>query len=77
MNTIQSQWEKFASMTLPKEASETQRTEMRRAFYAGAYAMLAMMSFEVTEVSDDAGVEIIEGLHQEARLFFEQVGVST
>jgi hypothetical protein len=33
------QWNSFARQVLPADVSEVQRTEMRRAFYAGAQAL--------------------------------------
>ena len=34
------QWDSFARAVLPKDAPAVQRTEMRRAFYAGAQGIL-------------------------------------
>lgn len=34
------QWNSFAQAVLPRDASATQRREMRRAFYAGAQGIL-------------------------------------
>lgn len=36
MNTIQSEWEHFRKGTISKDASITQISELRNAFYAGA-----------------------------------------
>jgi hypothetical protein len=43
MNTLQSKWASFERDVVPKGASAIQRTEMRRAFYAGAAATSATM----------------------------------
>jgi len=74
MNTIQEQWNSFASLVVPKNAPPVQRQEMKRAFYAGAEA-LARIQFVISgpDMSEDAGVQILEGCHEELRLFAHQV----
>lgn len=69
MNTIQSQWETFAAAVLPQEAPEVQRSEMRRAFYAGSYGMLCQMTGPVAEVSEEAGCAMIDGYVKECEQF--------
>lgn len=70
MNTIQQAWETFERDVVPKDAGRVQRTEMKRAFYAGATAALSVTS-AIGEhgISEDAGVAILEGLHQEVIRF--------
>ena len=41
MRSVEEEWESFARAVLPPNCSTVQRWEMRRAFYAGAWAMLA------------------------------------
>lgn len=74
MNTIDEQWALFAKMVLPKDAPPVQQQEMRRAFYAGAGSILRMQ-WEIGDaaVSEDAGVQIMEGWHDECRRFAQQV----
>ncbi len=74
MNTIQEQWESFAALVVPKDAPPVQRQEMRRAFYAGAEAM-TRIQFAVGDkaMSEDAGVQVLEGCHDELRRFARQV----
>lgn len=74
MNTIAEQWALFSAAVMPKDAPPVQRQEMRRAFYAGAEAALRMQ-FAIGDkaVSEDAGVAIIEGWHDECRRFAQQV----
>ena len=70
MNTIQQHWESYAAEVIPADAGATQRTECRRAFYAGAHAMLGTFwGLGSMDVSEDAGVAVIEGLYQEAQAF--------
>ena len=77
MRTIQAKWESYRDNVLPKGCHENQIIETQRAFYAGAYVMLNMMSYDISAESEAAAVEIIKGLHREARQFMEQVGIST
>lgn len=70
MRTIADQWALFERAVMPKDAPAVQRQEMRRAFYAGCEGMLRLQ-FEIgaKSVSEDAGVRIIEGWHDECRRF--------
>lgn len=74
MNTIQTQWEKFSSLVVPKDASPVQKQEMRRAFYAGAEAMSKIL-FAIGDqsLSEDAGAQILEGCQDEINRFALQV----
>ena len=74
MNTIQEQWESFATRVVPKDAPAIQRKEMRRAFYAGAEAMMRI-NFAIghDSISEDAGIQILNGCQDECRRFAEQV----
>ena len=74
MNTIADQWAAFEVLVMPKDAPPVQRQEMRRAFYAGAEAMLRLQH-AATEpgISENAGVMMLEGWHDECRRFAQQV----
>lgn len=70
MRTIQHAWESFAAAVLSPDAGAVQRREMRRAFYAGAHATLTVMrGLGEPEVSEDAGVAVLESLSQESQAF--------
>lgn len=70
MRTIQKHWEGYKNLVLPPHASDIQIEECRRAFYAGAISCLNVMDSVGDEsISENAGVEIIEGLHQELESF--------
>lgn len=73
MKTIQQEWELFAkSIFRRQKISETQRTEMRKAFFAGATAMLAMVQETgEPEVSEDEGVAHLDALHDELLAFMQ------
>jgi hypothetical protein len=74
MNTIQSKWELFERLVIPKDAPEIQRKEMRRAFYAGAEAIL-QLQFVIGEesISEDAAMAMLTGLHSECAQFGQQI----
>jgi hypothetical protein len=76
MNTLQSQWEEFERLILPKggEFSEVQRKEMKRAFYCGAQSVLVLM-FNMSDgsIGEDAAVLMIEQWHDECRQFGKDV----
>lgn len=63
-------WESFEREVVPREAGEVQRTEMRRAFYGGAWAVLcAAYGIGDESVSEEQGVEILAGLIRECETF--------
>lgn len=69
MNTIQQQWDLF-KLLIPLDASPVQVEETKTAFYAGAQAILTMQyAMSCREVSDDAGVHMIQGWHEECSDF--------
>lgn len=74
MNTIQHQWDAFRALVVPQDAPPMQVREMRRAFYAGAEAM-SRINFAVGDanVSEQAGIEILEGVQDELARFAQQV----
>lgn len=53
---------------MPNDAPEIQVNEMKLAFLGGASALLALTT-EISCHSEDAGVEMLEGLHDECRRF--------
>lgn len=74
MNTIRKQWDIFNTTVIPADAPAIQRKEMRRAFYAGAEALLRI-NFEIggENVSEDQGMTILNGLNEECFDFAKQV----
>ena len=74
MNTVQEQWQIFEALVVPKNAPPVQRQEMRRAFYAGAEAMMRIQwNIGDSSVSEDAGIQILEGCRDELKRFAQQV----
>lgn len=74
MKVIERQWKQFDRESIPRTAPPIQRQEMRRAFYAGAAALLHLAKgLGDDEVSEDAGAAVLEAMQQEIVEFFEQV----
>ncbi len=71
MNTIRDYWESFEAGVVPAQASEAQRADMERAFYAGAVALMALLEV-IASMSEDAGVLMLESLREETRIFVAQ-----
>lgn len=72
MRTIADQWASYERAVLPKDASAIQRRECKRAFYAGAQAVLGMQ-FDIANLSEDAGVACLDGLLAEGEQFCRDV----
>jgi hypothetical protein len=68
--TIANAWQRFEAVCVGRGALPDQLQEMRQSFYGGAAAVLGVMTeISANDVSDMAGVHILEGLHQELRAF--------
>ena len=68
--TIAGNWESFSKAALPPNACAQQRRQVKRAFYAGAIGLLGVLDeLSEPEVSENAGVAVLESLHQEARAY--------
>lgn len=70
--TVAQMWDSFAAAVFAGigPVSDVQRQEMRRAFFAGAWAILqAMKALGDDGVSEDAGVNVLERWEAEMRLF--------
>ena len=70
MNTIQEMWESYRKQVIPADASAIQIRECRFAFYGGAQSILSI-TYNIGDksISNDAGVQMLEGLHQEVQMF--------
>lgn len=71
MKTIAQEWARFEELVMPAHASESQRRDMRCTFYAGFSCALLAGTDMANESGDDddAGVAMLERLHQEYRQF--------
>jgi hypothetical protein len=67
------QWNSFAQAVLPKDASPIQRQEMRRAFYAGAQAILfkVIASFAPESEPTAEDLQMMDNLERELSDFAE------
>jgi hypothetical protein len=72
---IKAQWDSYVRAVMPPGVGRVQLQETRRAFYAGAQALMAIM---VGGVSDEdemtpADESLMEGIHAEFEQFAEDV----
>lgn len=75
METIAAKWESFWKAVAPKNASPIQQSEMRRAFYAGAWGLLqACIRIGEPDIAEDAGVDYMEQCDKELKEFYALVG---
>lgn len=72
---IQEQWNKFAAMVLPKDCSDVQRQEMRKAFYAGCDVLLRVILGNLTEGSEaqEADLTMMNDIEAEIRDFAKRI----
>lgn len=72
--SVGASWTSFEEALL-KGAPEIQRTEMRRAFYGGAFSILAICLTVVgdPDVPDEDSVKLLDRLHKECMAFARRV----
>lgn len=71
-------WTTFLLMVVPTNASDIQRGEMRRAYYAGAEAVLQIMMKQLDHTTDpdeitDNDMRLMEDVHEDIVQFAEDV----
>lgn len=67
---VETLWREFEQLCIPQTAPMIQRQEMRRSFYAGVEgAMKVLREIGEDDVSDDAGVRVLESMNGELREF--------
>jgi hypothetical protein len=73
--TLAEQWQTFATDVIAKDAGQIQITEMRRAFYAGAYSllMIMMIMMKSEDADEDADAALVQGLLGECLAFAKAV----
>ncbi|MEY4761796.1 MAG: hypothetical protein RLZZ200_1652 [Pseudomonadota bacterium] len=64
-------WSQYAEHVLPKEAGAVQKTETRRAFYAGAVAVLARVMAQVSDEDEvtDQDMQVMDDIMAELEEF--------
>lgn len=71
--SVEMLWLRFWSRVAPAGCSDAQRSDMRKAFYAGAVALLAVLErIGDDDVSEDAGAQWLEALRLEVRTVFRR-----
>jgi hypothetical protein len=75
MGRIANEWAVFAERILPANAPSVQKIETKRAYYAGAFTILGLLTDIVgpDEEPTDAEVAELEAIHEECRRFFKDV----
>lgn len=74
MRTIQGHWGSFERAVVPTTASSVQRQEMRRAFYAGAAALMSTLrEMDAADLSAEAGAGVLAGVEDELAHFTRAV----
>jgi hypothetical protein len=78
-NRVAEQWNTFAQAVLPKDCSDLQRKEMRRAFYAGAHMLFCMLVGSVSEGEETQpqDIQMLSDLNAECESFAEAVKQGT
>ena len=65
IGTVFAQWQSYANKVVPADAPAIQREECRRAFYAGAAAMLALVLAAVEPAEGDECEGNLQQLEEE------------
>ena len=67
---LATEWKKFESLVIPEAASEAQRTEMRKSFYAGATVIMGiLMVLSDSDISQEAGELVLQRLSEEIQAY--------
>lgn len=75
MRTCKHSWDEFRRNAISPSAPKIQLDEMRLAFYVGFQNCLQITS-DIATLSDEAAVQVLEGLHQEFRAFAAAIVMS-
>lgn len=73
LSTIHDQWKSYEKEVIPKEASQAQRTECKRAFYAGATGIFMIFVNGVAAKKEQEAVDAIESLNKQLADYAELV----
>ena len=74
--TLADEWKDFERQCIPERAGPGQRIETRRAWYAGAATMIALISggLDADHEPTDLDVAYLESLSQELTAFSRDIG---
>lgn len=69
------EWKSYRERVMPPQVPDVQLVETRRAFYAGASAVLALCHDTIGDpnASEEEGVAILSGMHEECKQFAQRV----
>jgi hypothetical protein len=72
---IETEWTEFRTKVIPKDATEVQLREMRRAFFAGAWAYYSLVMSKLDADAEPTGedLRLMAALDLEMREFGERV----
>ena len=73
MNTMQAKWDYFEKIVLPDGVSEIQRTEMKRAFYAGANSFFDLQLAMPDGITEKAEEAMLSGWADEIHQFANDI----
>lgn len=75
LKSVQEEWLGFSGMVFSKQKpSDVQMEEMRRAFFAGAWAMFCgMKEIGEPDVSEEEGMAHLDRVEAECRAFYENL----
>lgn len=72
-NYIASEWKALCEAAFPANMPTIQYVEMRRAFYAGAAAVIKLTNqISEPQVSEDDAVDVLDFMHEELREFWQK-----
>jgi hypothetical protein len=74
-NHVEAWWLEFSTAVMPPDAPADQHREMRRAFYAGVWAMLTAQLHIIghPDVSEDQGEGLLQSWYDECEQFKQDV----
>ncbi len=72
---VETEWQSYMNEVIPPGAPEVQRTESKRAFYAGARSLLRAVvdGFDEGSEATDEDVAGMEEIHAELEKFYQDV----
>jgi hypothetical protein len=66
---LATQWATYVEQVVPAAAGDTQVRETKQAFYAGAISILHILDSIDPNTSQEEGVKLLAGLHEECARF--------
>ncbi|MBU6232450.1 hypothetical protein KGP36_07490 [Patescibacteria group bacterium] len=72
MGLVNELWEEFSADVMPEGAPDIQKSEMRKAFYAGALSVIKKFEWICDEVQEDAAEKIYDEMIGEMMTFFRE-----